>query len=664
MSSRRSLFLSCVLIALSVHCRAQAWSGILDPSRAVNWKRANVGVVGGIPTNYTQCGPTIAAYSGTAAKINTAIAACGANQYVLLGAGTFNLSTSITSSGQSSYVLRGAGPNATKLVFTGAGVGGIYSAPIFICSTNCWAADNPNVQPGKSNAANWTGGFAQGSTSITLSNVGSAGILNGDVVILDQQNDTAPNNGYMQCDFIPGGFPCSAAGTNLNNTGRYINNVSYAQMQYVKVVSGCSSACVGTGPFSITIAQPLYANNWHAAGQPTGAYFIKGINHVGIENLTIDATQCPNDATCQSGVTFMNCEQCWARNLSVINTRRNHIWLVNGSRDEVRDSYFYGVKNSASQSYGIELFPADDSLIENNIFQQISSPFMSGGGAGNVWAYNFSRNNPVAQGYTYMQASYLSHSDGDYMNLFEGNDVNGLFSDQLHGTSGLITVFRNWITGRDYNVFVSGDGLTTNQTFPFDLDSYNRGYNIVGNVLGTPGYHNLYEAYAPNSYTRDQCNHSIYELGFGGGVCGADSAAGVANDPVVRSTLMRWGNYDVVSGTVRWDTAESSPGAVAYISAQVSPLSRALPASFYLSSKPSWWGSMPYPAAGPDVTGGTGPGGFAYINPAQACYLNVLGGPVSGAGGVLSFDADRCYPSAGASSNGVAPPISVKAIAQ
>ena len=45
---------------------------------------------------------------------------------------------------------------------------------------------------------------------------------------------------------------------------------------------------------------------------------------------------------------------------------------------------------------------------------------MSGGGAGNVWSYNFSRNNPVGVGYTYMQASYTSHTAGAYMSLYEG----------------------------------------------------------------------------------------------------------------------------------------------------------------------------------------------------------------------------------------------------
>jgi hypothetical protein len=68
-----------------------------------------------------------------------------------------------------------------------------------------------------------------------------------------------------------------------------------------------------------------------------------------------------------------------------------------------------------------------------------------------------------------------------------------------------------------------------------------------------------------------------------------------------------------------------------------------LPASFYLAGKPTWWGSLPFPAIGPDVKGGTGPGSHSYGNPAQNCYLKVLGGTDGGLGGPLPFNAGNCY---------------------
>src|SRR5204862_513150 len=67
----------------------------------------------------TQCGVAIAAYNGSAATVNTAITACGDNQYVLLGPGTFNLGSGIDFGSRSNVTRRGSGPNRTFLIFTG-----------------------------------------------------------------------------------------------------------------------------------------------------------------------------------------------------------------------------------------------------------------------------------------------------------------------------------------------------------------------------------------------------------------------------------------------------------------------------------------------------------------------------------------------------------------
>src|SRR5438093_10110706 len=83
-----SLCLSVAVLPLSA--QAAAWSGIIDPSRAIDWSQA--GVPGGIPTNRTQCGSTIGP-TNDASVIQNALNSCGPNQFVKLGPGTFNLTS-------------------------------------------------------------------------------------------------------------------------------------------------------------------------------------------------------------------------------------------------------------------------------------------------------------------------------------------------------------------------------------------------------------------------------------------------------------------------------------------------------------------------------------------------------------------------------------------
>jgi hypothetical protein len=55
---------------------------------------------------------------------------------------------------------------------------------------------------------------------------------------------------------------------------------------------------------------------------------------------------------------------------------------------------------------------------------------------------------------------------------------------------------------------------------------------------------------------------------------------------LVLTTLLRHGNWDSVNQSVFWNDSDDT----------------VLPRSFYLNSKPMWWGSMQWPAIGPDVS--------------------------------------------------------------
>src|SRR5262249_47783651 len=136
---------------------------------------------------------------------------------------------------------------------------------------------------GGSNAGNWTAGYSQGATSITVGSIGTTGILNGQYVYLDQANDTTIGSGLFNCDLTTPA--CSIEG---GSPGRTINGVNYSQLQVVKVVSGCATKCTGAGPFTLTISPGLYGTNWSASKSPGIWFPTTPITNAGIENLLID----------------------------------------------------------------------------------------------------------------------------------------------------------------------------------------------------------------------------------------------------------------------------------------------------------------------------------------------------------------------------------------
>jgi hypothetical protein len=680
MKRRSFVLFSLMLLCLSGHLHAQLWSGVIDPSRAVDWSSTNPGVVGGVPSaSWTQCGSTIAAYSGTAAKINNALAACSANTYVLLGAGTFNLSTGIQM--VSNVVLRGSGANNTFLIFTGNNsCGGEYAS---ICGSldSTWTG-TPYIQPGGTQAATWSGGYSQGTTSITLTSVGSSGITAGQYIYLDQANKNTDPGTLFVCDNTT--LPCSLEG---GAPGRTISGNHYNQVQIVKVTNVAGS--------TYTITPGLYGINW-ASGQTPGAWWpTTQIHNFGIENLSMDSTQ--NGA--YSAVTFQNAFNGWVSGVrsvyliggctgSCTTQGRNHIWLDQAAHITVQNSYFYGTVRTASLSYGVESFIASDNLIQNNIFQYIAAPIMMGPNTGSVLAYNFSINDFINLP-TYLSEQDDQHDAGVLYNLFEGNIGAMFYGDVFHGTGGANTFFRNRWNGNE----CTGGTCNTGGNYPVRLDSYNRVENTIGNVLGTTGVHTTYQIVSPTGGA-----YGVYYLNHGN----TEGSVTVPTDSLVGTTLMRWGNYDTVTADTRWCGNSSNTGwsttcgGTSEIPTKLSSYSNAvptkgdtgagqsvMPASFFYNSTPSWWPSgKPWPAIGPDVSsgnlgvcsGGSYPynmattssqctggsftssaaGGHANSNPAMDCYLGTMGGPPDGTASVLTFDASSCYVSSGGS--GGSPP--------
>lgn len=566
----------------------------IDVTRRIDWSSA--GVIGGIPSgSWTQCGSTISAYgtSGarqSAATINTAIQNCTANHYVLLGAGTFWLNTGITFAGKSNVVLRGGGGNTTFIdIINGSGCI-IQDAMVCLSGSTSSIFQSPR---------NWTAGYAKGTTVLTLANTTS--LTTNMLVFLDQIDDQSDTNSVLvtakRASPLFFSQEAGSPGRDCDDAG--VTCRSQQQMVKITAINGNQ----------VTISPGLYMPQWVSGKDPELSYYGTIGSDVstldGLEELSIDSSSDVNSST---NVEFGSCYQCWMKGVRSVRTNsRNHVWMWVSNHNEVRDSYFFGSAGT-SQSYGVEMFYGGDHLVINNIFHKLSGALEFGDSVGSVAAYNYIIDTYYTQPANWQICSICNHDAGNAYNLVEGNDTEGMYGhDDIHGTQNFDTAFRNRV-----------DGVETGkaqQTTAWQIQAFNRFLHIIGNVIGDTGTHVVYQTATPTAI-----NDTTAIFFFGYGAC-----CSVPDDTLVSSTLMRWGNYDVVNGT-RFVSAEVPSGLSDYPNAV--PASQSLPASLFLSAKPAFFTNtaVTWPPIGPDVTGGDIPnvGGHAYRIPAKKCALDVM----------------------------------------
>ena len=136
--------------------------------------------------------------------------------------------------------------------------------------------------------------------------------------------------------------------------------------------------------------------NW-TSGKSPGAYWgnSSGMTHGnGVEDLSIDAK---NSAAGASAIEFIFTYDGWVKKFRVVYgpNPRCYVCVYSGARVTIRDSYFFGNVAEAGTGvthYGVETTNASDVLVENNIIQRRTSPFVSNGDDGSVYGYNFAIN--------------------------------------------------------------------------------------------------------------------------------------------------------------------------------------------------------------------------------------------------------------------------------
>jgi len=390
----------------------------------------------------------------------------------------------------------------------------------------------------------------KGATNLSMSAVPSW-VKAGELFILDELDDPTLISGV---------------GQESGQTYREIEgNGPRGKAQLVKV----------TGKTATTVSLELPINESYRVSQTAqlsgSAYNTASgqasLKRAGIENLQVEFTYTNGSS---EGIKLENCDSCWMRNVTSSNCPGTyHLWNVFSYRCEIRHCEFsYGMLYDGGHSYGITLYHYTTAgLYEDNIIRHTHAGVtVNYGSSGNVFGYNY-----IADGFStsHQEPSISAHGVSTWQCLFEGNYCyNKVLFDFTHGSGATHhTLFRNRILG-----LASGGG----DQVPISIERYNREHNIVGNILGVTGAQTAYARQAPAVCSGGT---PIYRLGyFNNSTCDTTNY----DTQAIQGTLIH-GNYDVVTITnngIVWDSATPD---------------HTLPNSYYLASKPAWFGSLPWP---------------------------------------------------------------------
>jgi hypothetical protein len=518
----------------------------IPADRSVNWA-GHVGVLGDIPDRTTVYRTLSPSGSGDASAIQTAINNCPSGQVVKLNAGTFTVSSPITL--KSGVTLRGAGLGATTIKGA-SGMSGAYVVGI----TNGGSASGTSISI--------SGGFKKGSTSITTAS--AHGWSAGDIILIDQLNNKLDNPPVTNVGYR--GVACTWC-------GRSSGTRSIGQLVRVVAVPSSTTA---------TLEIPL-SWNYDASRSPQGTKMNGLVKDAGVEDLTIDNSLSGTSAQSDNGGTIVlrGTSNCWLLRVEAIGSYMTMLRIHGAYRNTIRGCKFHegtpalpidGPQYNTSRAYGIWFNPyASANLLENNQLYHLGAGIMMNGAvSGNVVAYNY-----ITTMYLYNNTNYnlydvTFHGPHPVMNLFEGNYSEGRFvADNVFGSSSHNTFFRN-------RQFLSAgkNGAPWNYDIQYNA-SY---YNIVGNVIGTLGHETTYEL---NNVTLSG-QKSIFRFGYTSD--GDKDPSG--NNSQCNATTLRHANWDSATNGVVWNSSAD----------------RVLPASLYLNGKPNWWGTLQWPAIGPDVS--------------------------------------------------------------
>lgn len=394
------------------------------------------------------------------------------------------------------------------------------------------------------------GGATKDSREVTLNT--TDGIAVGDVLLIDQLND----------------------GVLVDNVGSE-GACDYCSRENGKRARGQLAEVTAVRGKTVSLNLPMFFSiNPSLSPEAMLISARSMVRHAGVEDLSVTQAKPVNEFI----IEMDSAQYCWLKNVEINRMKRRGAWHINSLQNEIRACTIRdGIAGfGRDRGYGFQLsLQSTANLVENNLFHTVDGGgvMTSEGAIGNVIAYNYLVNIQYDEPHWMVAGPCLNHAAHPSMNLWEGNIGQQIGNDFIHGSSSHNTLFRCRSAGWR-------DPRATSNNNAVEFQYRNTSMTVVGCVLGTNGQSDVYEVAFPQPAPVDL--KPIWRLGYGG--------PNDAGDPNVKATLLRHGNWDSVTNNVVWDPSISD---------------HKLPASLYRSSKPAWWGNLPWPAIGPDVPGMT-----------------------------------------------------------
>jgi hypothetical protein len=554
---------------------------LLPADRATSWKPGLM-ASGGIPARSKICASLepLGGQRDDTAQIQAAISACPAGQVVQLSAGTFLVNGGKFVLINRGITLRGAGPERTTIAkLDGAKpyseAVGPKPSPLIVVGPSLYAPTPEGSGTGMS--ADLARDAVKGEHRVQVAS--SDGFAPGQIVLLDEASGAAWQTDRQGRGRVWASPDWRVVWKKHDPPIRYVDDFEASTYPHTPGTAGSwfsrrdrptseIKEIASVDGNTVTFTTPIHITYRKSQSAQLTRYLQPHVRNAGVEDLKLAGGDAGN-------LRFHWAAASWARNIDSTVWHDEGIAIDKSFRVELRDFYVHDAAwaQPGGGGYAISLSSgSSEVLVENGIVVRANKLMVArSAGAGSVFGYNYTDMGYINTNGSWIEAGLnASHMAGPHHVLFEGNYGHNAESDDTHGNSIYITFFRNHLRGIR-SPFENQAGGTIDDAKQWGngpkrcvgLMSYSYWMSFLGNVLGSEGemrgwvYETTYASGTPG----------IWMLGW-------STLKPYPVDAMVAETVLRLGNFDYATNSVRWDAGVAE---------------RELPASLYLTAKPAFF---------------------------------------------------------------------------